>query len=289
MSQEIKSILSPSEKAEDVINTLQIREPAEIHIRDIAMERGAFVKEKILEGSEARLLRNGNLGIITIDSRIQEEGRKRFAIAHELGHFELHTSSQLIFCAEKDMYVWNDESKTQEIEANEFASSILMPKDIFKQHLQIGQPNIDAIKNLAIKFRTTLTATALRYVQLSLEPCAIVISKNLVIKWYRKSPSFEFHVKVNEKLSPDTYAFDFYDGCDLPRTPKKVSASAWLAGELDDESEIFEHSLALTNYNVVLSLLWINKEVKRTYSDDEDEPEFDMTSPFTPDGKRWRW
>jgi hypothetical protein len=42
----------------------------------------------------------------------------------------------------------------------------------------------------------------------------------------------------------------------------------------------------------VLSLLWVLEEIKlpyRRYDRDEDEPEFDLTNPFTPDGKRWRW
>ena len=289
MDQIRKSFLHPVERAEEIIKNLQIRDPAEIEVVEIAMVRGAFVRERSLDGSEARLIRKGGLGIITVNSRIPEEGRKRFAIAHELGHFELHTVSQLILCAEEDMYVWN-ENKGQEIEANEFAASILMPKDIFLQHLKTGQPNMDAVKDLAGKFRTTLTATASRYVQLSIEPCAVAISKDGIIKWYKKSTSFDFHIKVGEKLNPNTYAFDFYDGVDLPGRPQKAPASAWLAGDIDDEAEIFEHSLALRSYGVVLSLLWIHEEVRpvrRRY--DDEEPEFDLTNPFTPDGKRWRW
>lgn len=279
----------PSTRAEEIIRNLQIREPAEIQVMEIAMERGAFVRERHLDGSEARLIRKGGLGIITVNSGISEEGRKRFAIAHELGHFELHFISQLIFCTEQDMYVWN-ENKVQEIEANEFAASILTPKDIFVQSFKRGQPNMEVVRDLAGKFTTTLTATALRYVQLSLEPCAVVISRDGIIKWYKKSTSFDFHVRVGEKLSPNTYAFDFYDGVDLPDKPQKAPAYAWLTGDIDGESEIFEHSLALRSYGVVLSLLWIHEEVRSAYRrHDDDEPEFDLTNPFTPDGKRWRW
>jgi Zn-dependent peptidase ImmA (M78 family) len=280
---------SPSTRAEEIIRNLQIRGPAEIQVMEIAMERGAFVKERHLDGSEARLIRKGGLGIITVNSSIPEEGRKRFAIAHELGHFELHAVSQLILCTEEDIYVWN-ENKAQEIEANEFAASILMPKDIFAEYFKRGQPHMEVVKDLAGKFTTTLTATALRYVQLSLEPCAVVISRDGINRWYKKSASFEFHVKVGEKLSRNTYAFDFHDGADLPDRPQKAPATAWLAGDIDDEAEIFEHSLALRSYGVVLSLLWIHEDVRPAYRrGDDDEPEFDLTNPFTPDGKRWRW
>ncbi len=279
----------PSARAEEIIRNLKILETAEIQVMEIAMERGAFVRERHLYGSEARLIRKGGFGIITVNSSIPEEGRKRFAVAHELGHFELHAVSQLILCTEEDMYVWN-ENKAQEIEANEFAASILMPKDIFTQHSKRGQPSLEAVKDLAAKFTTTLTATALRYVQLSLEPCAVVISNDGIIRWYKKSTSFDFHIKVGEKLSQNTYAFDFYHGVDLPDRPQKAPAYAWLAGDIDGEAEIFEHSLALRSYGVVLSLLWIHEEVRPAYRMHcDDEPEFDLTNPFTPDGKRWRW
>lgn len=281
----------PSVKAKAIIQRLQIRNPSEIHVRDISMERGAFVRERPLQGSEGRLVRKGTLGIITINSGIREEGRKRFAIAHELGHFELHSASQLILCSEEDMYVWN-ENKSQEIEANEFAADILMPEEIFARYIRPEQPNMDRVKELSREFRTTLTATALRYVQLSREPCAVVVSRDGIIKWYTKSPDFDFHVRVGEKLSPYTYASDFYNGVDLPTRPQKGPAYAWLSGNLDEEAEIFEHSLALASYGVVISLLWVYDEIRpsfRRYDDDEEEPKFDLTNPFTPDGKRWRW
>lgn len=281
----------PSAKAKEIIETLQIRYPSEISIRDIAMERGAYVRERALEGSEGRLARKGARGIITVNEWIPEEGRKRFAVAHELGHFELHTDSQLILCTEEDMYVWN-ETEEQELEANEFAANILMPEEIFKCYLKNEAPNMETVKELAQEFRTTLTATALRYVNISQEPCAVVVCKDGYIKWYKKSGSFNHHVRVKEKLSPNTYAFYFYEDGDLPMRPETVPAAAWLAGDIDEDAWIIEHAITLRSYGVVLSLLWIHEEIRsryRRYDYDEGEPEYDLTNPFTPDGKRWRW
>lgn len=281
----------PSERAALIIQGLNIRYPSEIYIRDIAMSLGALVRERELQGCEARLVRKGNMGIISVNAHIPEEGRKRFAIAHEIGHFILHTGTQLILCNEDDMWLWN-ENKTQEIEANEFAANLLMPQEIFVRLIKQGQPTLDTISDLAKEFRTTLTAAALRYVSFSKEPCAIVFSKDGVIKWYRKSSSFNFHVRVGERLSFDTYAFDYFDGVKIPKEPESVPARAWLAGDIDEDSELFEQSLSLGSYGVVLSMLWVFDDVKdtcRPYDEELNDPEFDLTNPFTPDGKRWRW
>jgi len=281
----------PSKRAASIIQDLHIRHPSEIFVRDIAMFLGALVRERELQGCEARLVRKGDIGIISVNSLIPEEGRKRFAIAHEIGHFMLHKGTQLILCSEEDMHVWK-ESKTQEMEANEFAASLLMPYKFFIKFIKIGQPTLDMISEIAKTFRTTLTATTLRYVGISKEPCALVVSNDGIIRWYKKSDSFNFHVKVGEKLSFDTYAFDYFDGVNLPEEPDSVPARAWLAGEINEEAELFEQSLSLGSYGIVLSLLWIRDDVKTTYrryDDEPEEPEFDLTNPFTPDGKRWQW
>ncbi len=280
----------PSEKAIEIIQNLHIWNPSEIYTRDIAMSLGAFVKERILQGCEARLVRQGTFGIISVNNLIPEEGRKRFAIAHELGHFVLHSGSQLIQCTENDMHTWS-ESKAREKEANEFAASLLMPERMFIKFLKPEQPTLNMIGQIAQAFRTTLTATSLRYVEFSKEPCALVVSKKGIIKWYRKSTSFSFHIKVGEKLDPATYAFDFFDGVELLAEPDGVPARAWLFGDIDESAEIYENSLPLGDYGVVLSLLWICDEIKQVFrrNDDSEEPEFDLTNPFTPDGKRWQW
>lgn len=281
----------PSERAESIINERYIRYPSEIYVRDIAMSLGAYVRERELQGCEARLVRKGSKGIISVNGTIPEEGRKRFAIAHEIGHLILHTGTQIILCDEDDMHAWK-ESKAREIEANAFAASLLMPYDIFSRYIKIGQPTFDMISDVSKEFRTTLTATVLRYIVFSKEPCALVVSKDSFIKWYKKSNSFNFHIKVGDKLDSDTFAFDFFDGMDLPKNPDRVPADAWLAGEIDEGSGIIEQSVSLGNYGVVLSLLWINDEVKtsyRRYDEELDDPEFDMINPFTPDGKRWKW
>ena len=46
-------------------------------------------------------------------------------------------------------------------------------------------------------------------------------------------------------------------GVELNKNPDSVPARAWLAGAIDDESDIIEQSVSLGSYGVVLSLLWI--------------------------------
>ncbi len=69
--------------------------------------------------------------------------RKRFSIAHEIGHLLFNTS-----CDEFDGSLYNTKSPN-ETEANQFASELLMPLSFLNRDLKEG--NID-IKDLAWKY-----------------------------------------------------------------------------------------------------------------------------------------
>ena len=76
----------------------------------------------------------------------------------------------------------------------------------------------------------------------------------------RKSSCFEYHVKVGDKLSPIISDDDLEDP-GLFSSPMRVPASAWLAGIKDEAAMIFEQSVELKRYNIIISLLWIDDDI----------------------------
>lgn len=68
------------------------------------MALGVLILEGPLDSADARLIRRGAHGLIRVKQDIPESGRKRFAIAHELGHWLLHRNlSQVLACTSEDM------------------------------------------------------------------------------------------------------------------------------------------------------------------------------------------
>ena len=159
---------SPDSCATALLHELGITQPNEISVDDIAWMRGALVRDENLKGAEARLVTFSDRAIISISTAIIETGRRRFAIAHEIGHLELHRQiSNLALCAVSDLDPKppEDYSRPQnEQEANSFASALLMPDFLFRPACQKHAPSFSLIEQLATNFGTTLTATALRYV-----------------------------------------------------------------------------------------------------------------------------
>src|SRR5580692_4968917 len=79
------------------------KHPTELEIEVIAHMRGALVRASPTTGSRASLLRVGERGIIGIAQGLPAEQR-RWAIAHELGHFETHANvSYLGLCTGEDL------------------------------------------------------------------------------------------------------------------------------------------------------------------------------------------
>ena len=276
-------------RAKEIIKSLSIQHPSEIAIEEIAWNRGALVREDDLEGFEGRLLRSGRSGIITVKSSIRESGKKRWVAAHELGHFELHKDTdQIALCTNRDLLYFYRKVQPTEGEANEFAGEILMPESLLIPLLGTRTPRLDLVGEIAAEFGTTLTASAVRYVDSADHRCAIVMSTDSAIDWCHPSTDFGYWPKKGTPLSVNSYAVEFFSGGQIADKMQAVPADAWLTGDkIRQGTYINEHSRALSRYGAVLTLLWIEDDIDGYY-DEEEEPADDPRY-FTEDGKRWKF
>ena len=234
--------------------------PDELVLEDLALAMGVIVVEGALDGAVARLVRRGDKGLIRVRQDVPEPGRKRFGLAHELGHWILHKGqSQVLACTEDDLYA-SYKGSNLEVEANAFAAGLLMPEELFAARIADSRPSVGKIKALAEEFGTSLTATAVRYVEVRDDYCAVVISEGGKVRWWRASRDLREHfwLDAGRALSPNTLAAGVFRGESAPRRPSLVDAGAWLSGDAGlDDDEIYEQVLPLPRYGQVISLLWL--------------------------------
>lgn len=271
-------------RADLLLSQLQITEPSDIDIEAIAMTRGALVIDGGLSGAEARLTRSPKISFIRINSEIREPGRRRFAIAHELGHLLLQEQSQLALCSDKDLVPFYTNSP-DELEASTFAGALLMPAKMFEPLCRTAMPSLGHVAQLAEQFQVTLTAAAMRYIQFCPHRCCLVASTGGKIRYHRKTEDFGYFIAPREDVSPATYAADFFKGERLSAGMQDVKATAWLEGKRIDSSKMIrEESIAMPSYDSVLTLLWIDKDIDH-YVSGEDEYDAEQEES---DG-RWSW
>lgn len=155
------------------------------------------------EGFEGALLTNATKsdGAIFYSSR-SPRPRQRFTIGHELGHFLLPWHRQASFqCTTED--ISSRTNKDWEIQANQFSAEMLMPAPLVKARLvRLRDPELAHVLTLRDEFETSMEMTARRVVELNEYPCAVVFSKDNVVRYSVWSPYFSrrLSVKKGDKL-----------------------------------------------------------------------------------------
>lgn len=102
---------------------------------------------------------NGRDWVVKVNA-LHHPNRQRFTIAHEIAHFSRHRFQQAEF---KDLnFFRNGESNPLEIEANRFASELLMPEQLFRDKVRVFSGSIEAIaqyfkvSTLAVRVRAKI-------------------------------------------------------------------------------------------------------------------------------------
>ena len=240
-----------------------VRRPADIRVEDIAMEKSVFVVEAELGGAEARLIREGPTGIVRINARIPEPGRKRFAASHELGHWQMHEKGSYL-CTSADMADY--QKSPLEVEANTFAAEFLMPSFLFRPLCANKAASLELVEDLKLKFNTTLTATSLRMIEEIKADCMVLLIKNRVVERSRKSPhcSLPLYIPTGSALHRESVAFHCQPNpLSLPKA-EKVPFEAWFdpagfRGFDPDDWNVWEQSMQLGNYPTILTILQVSE------------------------------
>ena len=216
-------------------------------------------------------LKDKNTGFINISRKIREISRKRFTIAHELGHFLITTHSNEYRCNYNDLNNYYDKTHPQEIEANQFAAELLMPKKYFLKKILKEEPSYQLFQDLTSNFGSSLTSTLIRFKDLTDESIAIVLSENSIIKWALRSEEFKYFIENKVGLSQETYAFEYFEGNDLPQEFDEVEKDAWFdTSDIHHKIIVKELSIPLRYYNQVLSVVWLYED-EDEIEDYEDE------------------
>lgn len=240
-----------------------IEDPTEFPLDLIVYGRGATLVEKPLKNSEGRIVFGKSKAIITVNSAIHYIGKKRFVIAHELGHFEMHRNLMPVH-HDTDATLEYFKNGHQETEANEFASEILMPEQLFKKESSGKKFSPDLLRSLADRFRTSITSVAYKYFELGDHPICLFYSHNNKVKYWKRPVDYPYFIKNRTNLTPpeDSVAAEFFDEKKIynkKHSKQQIWKSTWFElkhWENDNDFEFFEYCIVTPSYNTVLSIVW---------------------------------
>lgn len=127
---------------------------------------------------------------ILYNNAITSPGRVNFTLAHELGHYFLHRKAypQGFQCGQQDVVRWDSEYGQVEYQANVFAANFLMPLDDYRRQIAAGDDvDFDKIACCADRYKVSLIAAALRWLEYTHRRAVVVVSRDGYILWARSS------------------------------------------------------------------------------------------------------
>jgi Predicted Zn peptidase len=250
-------------KAREVLNECGLLDPTELPISQIILGRKAFYEEEPLVGKDGEIVSVAGHSIITINSLIAIETKKRFAAAHELGHYEMHRNLKPIFSdTEEDLMDWY-RGGSHEIEANEFAAEFLMPSEVYIKECERKKFSPLVIEYLSNRFQVSKTATILKFLKRGNHPILVVFCKDGKMKWWKKSEDFYHYSLFEYNKTPPTgsVAYEIFQGGKAyfgEELQQEVWKSDWfkIKNYNEPDSKFYEYCLFAKSYNYTISVIW---------------------------------
>lgn len=166
-------MIRSEKEAKKIINRFGITMPF-VPVEKIAKELGAQVIEQESDDDHSGMIYLSNSGVIIGVNKNHSENRKRFTIAHEIGHMVMHAhllageihidkGFGVRFNRDKRSSLGED---LLEIQANKFAAELLMPSIMIKKDIKDLYIDISAddehIKSLARKYKVSSQAMSFK-------------------------------------------------------------------------------------------------------------------------------
>lgn len=246
------------------------RERRRCDLEPILEEDGIEVCESELSdcGYAACLVRvpEGGGGIMLAAG--QDKGRRRFSVAHELGHYHIpsHREVGVAFsCADAEMRVRESDARHREWEANDFATELLMPRRLFTQDVAGRDMTFHTVTSLASfeMYDVSLTAAAWRLVETTREACALVVSVDNQIDWVVRSNAWHYSLAERRRAVPTGSVADAVVHGEMSnKHAESVNPSVWLTSAdgrqlAPSRVNLFESTHVVPRLRQVLSLLWV--------------------------------
>lgn len=237
---------------------LGIESPEQIDIEAIAQYCAATIVYEPLRGSAARIIGYRDKAIITVDSGSSRQ-RQRFSGAHELGHWMIDRGKISHFVCTEAQLTSEWSRNNPETRANRFAGDLLLPADMFQTDCRGREVTFSTTKELAERYQTSLTSTAIRLVELGPFP-SMLISHQPGAKrwdWHTRSPMVPDQLWPADVPSDETLAYGLLRGS-YDCAPTEVGSWGWFEHPDADRFSVHEDSIRVQNR--VLTLLWWKDE-----------------------------
>jgi Zn-dependent peptidase ImmA (M78 family) len=247
-----------------------------VDLKTLAEKNDIIVQEDNSSGYAGMLLVVNDLAMISVKKSIRENSRKRFTIAHEIGHYVLpgHISKEntMFQCTDEHLNSFG-RNKTKEVEANVFASELLMPDQLFSPRVSGKDISKKLVKELTDEFQTSLSATCIKLINCK-DDYSLVCSVDSRVKWFCRGAQFPYYLNANPgtPVHQDSFAYHFFETTKTHENFYEVPTESWIDDEKGNNSTTLkEMVIGIPSYSMALSFLYLEKSEGEDFADDRVE------------------
>jgi Zn-dependent peptidase ImmA (M78 family) len=258
---------------------LKIPVPIEELVKQLDIERIADLETQGFEGGLVTDAERST-GFILVNGEARN-GRRRFTIGHELGHFLIMSHTPVepgkFLCSRADMATWSAEQNNRharmEAEANEFSALLLMPPPVLRKFIsKESDPNLAHVPLVADHFCVSKEAAARSYARFHEQNIAIAVLKDGIVRRVHKGPRFPWVTARYGKPAPEGSIAHRKDL--TKRVASEIATTLpdnWIGVQFGQRApEMFEQVYPQQN-GYALLMLWIElPEIGEDFDPDED-------------------
>lgn len=256
----------------------------------IAESKGIIVEAKpadVKGVSGALIFANSDVTLV-YSNEYNNKGFENFCIAHELGHYFLPGHPEEIAKAGGVHFSRADftQNTSIELEADHFASGLLLPSKLTADFLLQSQIGLQGIIRLADSARCSRTAAAIRTGECCEYPVAVIVSQGEHIAYaflsenFKKLGKLAFLKKGTPLPNTATRRFNT-NPMNVQRAEQECAStnlSVWFADA--PKIKLDEEIVGLGNYGFTLTVL--SSDDLPTDPDEEEDDEAELERSYTP-------
>lgn len=221
----------------------------------------------------------GDKHIITVNGNHREE-RQRFTVLHELAHIVLELPSQHhgAKLSTSELLSYRRRPK-EEILCDTFAAECLLPYDQFKKDVQDIDVSMDEVKELAKRYKASVTSTGSRFAVNCNVPCAFVLMEDGTTRYASMSKFLRERkgwIDLGTPIPKGSVAERITRGTSITQDYDELPADVWFTNGVKGFDLLAEESLRLQEWDQCVSLLWFDESLtpshERHRHNEDEEP-----------------
>jgi hypothetical protein len=138
-----------------------------------------------------------------------------------------------------------------------FAVELVLPEELVRAPMLAGDATLAFVRGVATVFRTSLSATALRFLDFTRHGCAVVLSRGGSIVKHAATDAFPLRLVRgfaigNEAFAHGAETLEHHEGLGAP---ERVRGDAWCRLAKAKRMHVLEQSIRVGSGGLVLTLL----------------------------------